>query len=162
MQKRIGVKIKTHHAAMLVDVHAVHGFNRRFGLAFCCPKAGKIMLTHQAYRCLLHCINTQFTKSPTDLPCQYHRTHRFIAQNITVSAAISIKTGAEFRRHFISGLYCNAAGQMRIHTAHPSRQRPLCGGVKMHHLRRGMHASVGAASHDGGHRMQGNLAQSLF
>ena len=58
--------------------------------------------------------------------------------------------------------HSDAIGQMRVHAAHPSRERARGVAVKMHHLRRGVHACVGAPCGGDGDGFTRNLRERVF
>ena len=56
----------------------------------------------------------------------------------------------------------NAIGQMRVHAAHPSRERARGVAVKMNHLRRGVHTCVSAPRSGDGDGFARNLRERVF
>ena len=58
--------------------------------------------------------------------------------------------------------HSDAIGQMRVHAAHPSRERARGAAVKMDNLRGGVHACVGAPSGGDGDGFARNLRKGVF
>ena len=77
-------------------------------------------------------------------------------------AATSSKPRVKIGRNGLGVQHRNAIGQMRIHAAHPSRERARGVAVKMHHLRSGVHACVGTPSSGDGNGFARNLRERVF
>ena len=120
------------------------------------------MLAQQQSRRLAHGSHIQRIVRPARPPHQQRRAHRRRLQQIAITPPASIKARVKIGRNGLGVQHRNAIGQMRVHAAHPSRERARGVAVKMHHLRRGVHACVGAPSGGDGDGFARNLRERVF
>ena len=83
-------------------------------------------------------------------------------QQIAITPPARIKARVKIGRNRLGMQHRDAIGQMRVHAAHPSRERARDVTVKMDNLRRGVHACVGAPCGGDGNGFARNLCERVF
>ena len=84
---------------------------------------------------------------------------RTVEQQVAIAATTRTEPGVEFAGDRMCPAHCHRIGQMRVHAAHPGRQRPHDSSFEMDDLMRRMDAGIGTTGADDAERRAGNLAQ---
>ena len=120
------------------------------------------MFAQQQRGGFLHGGHIQRIVRPARPPRQQRRAYGRRLQQIAVTPSASIKPRVKIGRNRLGVQHRDALGQMRVHAAHPSRERACGMAVKMDNLRRGVHARVGAPRGGDGDRLARNLRERVF
>jgi hypothetical protein len=102
------------------------------------------MLSHRQRRGGPHRVDVERAMIPTDAARHQAGPHRAHEQQVDVVPRARRVACVERVADRLRPQHRHRRGQVRVHAAHPRRQRPIVGNVRVHHLRARVHARIGA------------------